>query len=86
MIRGGTAINIVPGHCGFEFEFRVVPADEAPMPSSRRSCRFAAGELGARDARPSVPGSRIDFNAHIRAIRGWDTAEDDPGRRPPPSG
>ena len=29
LIRGGTALNIVPAECRFEFEFRYLPADDA---------------------------------------------------------
>jgi acetylornithine deacetylase len=29
-IRGGTAVNIVPRHCFFDFEIRAIPADDAP--------------------------------------------------------
>jgi len=28
LVRGGTALNIVPADCGFEFEFRYLPADD----------------------------------------------------------
>jgi acetylornithine deacetylase len=28
IIRGGTALNIVPHHCTFDFEFRVLPGDD----------------------------------------------------------
>jgi len=28
LVRGGTALNIVPADCGFEFEFRCLPADD----------------------------------------------------------
>jgi acetylornithine deacetylase len=28
-IRGGTAVNIVPRHCSFDFEIRAIPADDA---------------------------------------------------------
>ncbi len=30
LVRGGTALNIVPADCAFEFEFRCLPTDDAP--------------------------------------------------------
>ena len=29
MINGGTGINIVPTHCSFTFEYRLLPGQEA---------------------------------------------------------
>ena len=75
VIRGGTAINIVPGHCGFEFEFRVVPADD-PDALFEEVRRFATEELEP-EMRAVHPESHIDFTL-ISGYPGLDTAEDDP--------
>jgi acetylornithine deacetylase len=75
VIRGGTAINIVPRHCSFEFEFRVVPADD-PYTLFEEVRRFATEELEP-EMRAVHPESRIDFTL-ISGYPGLDTVEDDP--------
>jgi len=41
-VKGGTALNIVPRHCEFVFEFRTLPGDP-PEPLLEEVQRFAAG-------------------------------------------
>ncbi|MBT5413442.1 MAG: acetylornithine deacetylase [Rhodospirillaceae bacterium] len=75
VIKGGTAINIVPRHCGFEFEFRVVPADD-PDSCFEEARRFAAEELEP-EMRAIHPDARIDFSL-LSGYPGLDTDEGDP--------
>ncbi|WP_299620715.1 acetylornithine deacetylase [Pelagibius sp.] len=44
VIHGGTQLNIVPGHCRFEFEFRHLPED-SPQALLAAVKRYAAEEL-----------------------------------------
>lgn len=75
VIGGGTAINIVPRHCCFEFEFRVIPADD-PDTCFEEVRRFAVEELEP-EMRAVHPEARIEF-AQKSGYPGLDTAEDDP--------
>lgn len=43
-IHGGTALNIVPQHCEFEFEFRAIPADD-PDQLLQQLHQFVAEQL-----------------------------------------
>jgi acetylornithine deacetylase len=44
VVQGGTALNIVPKDCWFDFEFRHLP-DQDPEAMFAEVCRFAEGEL-----------------------------------------
>ena len=50
VIAGGTALNIVPERCRFEFEFRTLPGQDPARCS--RDPRLRGGTLLPRDARP----------------------------------
>lgn len=47
LIRGGEALNIVPEHCRFEFEFRALPNEDVDAMAAHMQ-RFAEDELLAR--------------------------------------
>lgn len=69
-IRGGTALNIVPRDCEFEFEMRHLPEDDPEA--------FAAElELRARELAPEMhaidPATHIAFDA-LSTTAGFDTA------------
>ncbi|MEM7444150.1 MAG: acetylornithine deacetylase [Pseudomonadota bacterium] len=74
-IQGGTALNIVPRDCMFEFEFRHLPVED---PNEL----FAEFESHVRDVlEPEM--RQVDANAGFRfeemsTIAGLDTEEDDP--------
>ena len=44
VVRGGTALNIIPNECRFEFEYRHLPADD-PQAALADLLRFCAEEL-----------------------------------------
>jgi acetylornithine deacetylase len=44
LIRGGTALNVVPAECGFDFEFRTLPGHDS-LPLLRELQDFAEREL-----------------------------------------
>lgn len=58
-IEGGSQLNIVPGHCRFEFEFRTLP-NEDPMRFVRQIERFAQGWV-LPGLRASAPEAVIEF-------------------------
>ncbi|HSU45141.1 MAG TPA: acetylornithine deacetylase [Casimicrobiaceae bacterium] len=67
VLHGGTALNIVPRECTFDFEFRTVPGDD-PHRLLARLRAYCANELVPQMQRVA-PESRIDF----------ETKSDNPG-------
>jgi len=74
VIHGGTALNIVPRACSFEFEFRNIPADDPSL---------LLGEV-KRYAETLMPEMRAVGNAtgiafdELNAVNGLDIAPDHP--------
>jgi len=60
VIQGGQALNIVPEHCRFDFEMRVLPADD-PQAVMNELREYAERELLPR-MQAVHAGSRIDFS------------------------
>ena len=75
VIHGGTALNIVPGHCVLEWECRMIPADEtAGVPEMVMD--FAAEKLVPQmRAQRADAGIRFD---EILAYPGLDIADEHP--------
>lgn len=71
-VQGGTALNIVPKDCSFEFEFRFLPADD-PQALLAELTGYAREELLPR-MRAVSPQAGIDFE-EISAFAGLDTPE-----------
>ena len=69
LIRGGTALNIVPRDCHFDFEFRHLPFDDPDMLLSEVK-RFAATLLPEMHA--VDPATSIEFD-HLATLPGFDT-------------
>lgn len=69
VIRGGTALNIVPRDCHFDFEFRHLPFDDPDMLLAEVK-RFAATLLPEMHA--VDPATHIEFD-HISTLPGFDT-------------
>jgi len=69
VIRGGTALNIVPRDCTFDFEIRHLPFDD-PEAFIADVRAFAARFLP--DMRAVDPGTYIEFD-HISTLPGFDT-------------
>ena len=69
LIRGGTALNIVPRDCHFDFEFRHLPFDdpEALLAEVRRFAATLLPEMHAVDA-----ATHIEFD-HLATLPGFDT-------------
>lgn len=69
VIRGGTALNIVPRDCHFDFEFRHLPFDdpEALLSEVKRFAATLLPEMHAVD-----PATYIEFD-HISTLPGFDT-------------
>jgi acetylornithine deacetylase len=69
VIRGGTALNIVPRDCHFDFEFRHLPFDDpdALLAEVKRFAATLLPEMHAVD-----PATRIDFEP-ISTLPGFDT-------------
>ena len=67
VLHAGTALNIVPRECTFDFEFRTVPGDD-PHRLLARLRAYCANEL-VPQMRRVAPESRIDF----------ETKSDNPG-------
>jgi acetylornithine deacetylase len=59
VIEGGTALNIVPGRCRFEFEFRTLPGQDAGAIFAEIQS-FAEGEL-LPEMRARHPGAAIEW-------------------------
>lgn len=73
IIKGGTALNIVPKDCSFDFEFRYLPAQK-PDDLFGEVKRFAEGEL-MKEMR-AINGETGFSWEPISAFPGLDTAED----------
>ncbi|MFO1324955.1 MAG: acetylornithine deacetylase [Burkholderiales bacterium] len=69
VIRGGTALNIVPRDCSFDFEIRHLPFDD-PDAFVADVRAFAARFLP--EMRAVDPGTYIDFD-HLSTLPGFDT-------------
>ena len=69
VIRGGTALNIVPRDCHFDFEFRHLPFDDPELLLAEVK-RFAATLLPEMHA--VDPATHIEFD-HISTLPGFDT-------------
>lgn len=75
ILRGGTALNIVPDTCELSFEFRVVGEDD-PDALVARVVEHARTALEPR-MRAVDPGTGIDFEVYA-GFPGLDTPPDDP--------
>jgi acetylornithine deacetylase len=73
LIRGGTALNIVPKECSFDFEFRLLPQDD-PEASLRELRAFAEARL-LPEMQAVRPETGIRFE-EISSFPGLDTAVD----------
>lgn len=73
IVKGGTALNIVPKDCSFDFEFRYLPAQK-PDDLVAEVKRFAEEEL-AKEMRAINGESGFSWEP-ISAFPGLDTAED----------
>jgi acetylornithine deacetylase len=73
IVKGGTALNIVPKDCSFDFEFRYLPAQK-PDDLFGEVKRFAEGEL-MQEMR-AINGETGFSWEPISAFPGLDTAED----------
>ena len=74
VIDGGTALNIVPRHCSFEFELRTLPDDD---PQSLVAELFALAERELLPVMRAVdPEAAIEFE-ELAAYRGLRAAEDE---------
>jgi len=69
LIRGGTALNIVPRDCHFDFEFRHLPFDDPDILLAEVK-RFAATLLPEMHA--VDPATHIEFD-HLATLPGFDT-------------
>jgi len=69
VIRGGTALNIVPRDCHFDFEFRHLPFDDpdALLAEVKRFAATLQPEMHAVDAH-----THIEFD-HLSTLPGFDT-------------
>jgi acetylornithine deacetylase len=72
VIRGGTALNIVPRDCSFEFELRHLPFDD-PAAFIADVEAFAARFLPEMQA--VDPDTYIEFD-HLSTLPGFDTGDD----------
>lgn len=75
VLRGGTALNIVPDHCELMFEFRVLPR-ESLAACVEEIKRYAMEEL-LPEMRQTHPAANIEFIPYSE-IPGLDTPEDAP--------
>ena len=73
MISGGTALNIVPKDCVFDFEFRLLPGEDPDAPL--RELRAFADERLLPEMRAIRSEAAIDFD-ELSAFPGLDTAAD----------
>jgi acetylornithine deacetylase len=71
VIRGGTAVNIVPRDCSFEFEIRHLPLDDP-------DAFFAGVKRHAESLLPAMravdPATYIEFD-HLSTLPGFDTRD-----------
>jgi acetylornithine deacetylase len=74
IVQGGTALNIVPKDCHFQFEIRNLPQQD-PQPLLDEIYRFAAEELEPR-MQAVHPDTGIDFDQGIQ-YPGLDMRPDD---------
>jgi acetylornithine deacetylase len=72
-ISGGTALNIVPRECGFDFEYRLLPGDDAEAPIAALRA-FAEGRL-LPEMRAVRREAAIEFT-ELSAFPGLTTAPD----------
>ncbi|MEP7275314.1 MAG: acetylornithine deacetylase [Betaproteobacteria bacterium] len=72
VIRGGTALNIVPRDCAFEFEIRHLPLDD-PNAFFADVKQYAESFLPAMHA--VDPATCIEFD-HLSTLPGFDTHDD----------
>jgi acetylornithine deacetylase len=73
VIQGGTALNIVPRDCSFDFEFRNIPADD-PVLLLEEVKRYAAAAL-LPEMQAVSPAACIGFE-EMNAVDGLDIAPD----------
>ncbi|MGH7062860.1 MAG: M20/M25/M40 family metallo-hydrolase, partial [Stellaceae bacterium] len=73
LIAGGTALNIVPKECSFDFEFRLLPGDDPEVPLCE--LRAFAEERLLPEMRAVRAEAGIDF-AELSSFPALDTAED----------
>ena len=73
VIRGGTALNIVPKDCSFEFEFRLLPHEDAD--ALEAEIRALARERLLPEMRAVAPAADIRFE-ELSGFPGLDTPED----------
>ncbi len=72
-ITGGTALNIVPKQCQFEFEIRNLPQDD--LEALTHKIKHYAQDVLLADMRQRFEGSQIDFNP-ISNYPGLNTSRD----------
>lgn len=78
VIAGGTALNIIPGHCRFEYEFRALPATDPAVLQQELEAFAASDLLPGMQAVPGAAG-RVGIRfEEIAAFPGLDTAESAP--------
>jgi acetylornithine deacetylase len=73
IIRGGTALNIVPKDCSFDFEFRLLPRDNPE--TALRELRAFAKERVLPEMQAVRPQTGISFE-ELSSFPGLDTAAD----------
>ena len=74
VIHGGTALNIVPRACSFEFEFRNIPADDPSLLLAEVK-RYAETLMPEMRAVGNATGISFD---ELNAVKGLDIAPDHP--------
>ncbi|HEY1325689.1 MAG TPA: acetylornithine deacetylase [Casimicrobiaceae bacterium] len=72
IIRGGTALNIVPRDCSFEFELRHLPLDD---PEAFFADVKAFAERFVPEMKRVDPATYIEFD-HLSTLPGFDTHDD----------
>jgi acetylornithine deacetylase len=75
VIRGGTALNIVPRECSFDFEFRNIPADDTDLLLDEVKRHAATALLPEMRAVSAAAGIAFD---ELNAVDGLDIAPDHP--------
>ncbi len=91
LISGGTQLNIVPGHCGFQFEFRNLPADD-PQAMLAEVQSYARDEIEPSmqaidpdsgfswSQKSSVPGLDLDPGAEVVTLAKTLSGSNDTGK------